>query len=90
MDGSVPGIRCHSVGAHKQNRLFWEYLQKAKSHSCGLMERPTGGNHHQIVKREQTHSTRGLSAPPPPQLQPKPASALTPHTRIRPSLPGEN
>ena len=29
------------------------------------LEGPTGGNGHQTAKRDQTHSTRGLSAPDP-------------------------
>ena len=34
-------------------------------HICGLMERPTGGNNHQLVKRAQTHRNCSLSALPP-------------------------
>ena len=40
------------------------HKQRIRIHPNGNdMERPTGGNNHQTVKREQTHSPRGLSAP---------------------------
>mmetsp|Transcript_71069 Transcript_71069/g.118856 ORF Transcript_71069/g.118856 Transcript_71069/m.118856 type:complete len:248 (-) Transcript_71069:157-900(-) len=76
-----------SARRRQEVALFREYVQKVGGRVCGRMGR---ADRRQTtiknVKREQTHSHRGLSAPT--HLQPKPATALAPRTGTRPVAAG--